>query len=93
MDYDAFLEKAMKIFNEKMGTDFSADNIVLRCLTTEDQMEVFQSFCTDYFPDRLKDRYEDEGTSHFVLLPSSAGMMGARMVSFSEPTFPINRLN
>lgn len=69
MDYDAFLEKAMKIFNEKMGTDYSADNIVLRCLTTEDQMEVFQSFCTDYFPDRLKDRYEDEG--YFAFRASS----------------------
>ena len=69
MDYDAFLETAIKIFNAKMGTAYSSDNILLRCLTTEDQVEVFESFCADYFPERLTDRYKEEG--YFAFRASS----------------------
>lgn len=71
-DYKEVLFDAASIFNERMGTEFSEDNLVLRCFQTENQQEVFEQFCQQYFPDRLTDRYKEDGFSTFMPLPSSA---------------------
>ena len=34
MNYTACLNRAMAIFNEQMGADFSAENVVLACFDT-----------------------------------------------------------
>ena len=56
-DYKEALFYAASIFNERLGAEFSEDNLVLRCFQTENQQEVFEQFCKQYFPDRLEDRY------------------------------------
>ena len=48
-----------------MGTEFSEDNLVLSCFQTENQQEVFEQFCKQYFPDRLTDRYKEDGYFDF----------------------------
>ena len=48
-----------------MGAEFSEDNLVLRCFQTENQQEVFERFCKQYFPDRLTDRYKEDGYFDF----------------------------
>ena len=52
-DYKEALFYAASIFNERLGAEFSEDNLVLRCFQTENQQEVFEQFCKQYFPDRL----------------------------------------
>ena len=52
---------AAEIFNERMGTTFNEENLVLSCFQTSNQEEVFEQFCKQYFPDRLTDRYKEEG--------------------------------
>ena len=44
-DYKEVLFYAASIFNERMGTEFSEDNLVLRCFQTENQHESFEQFC------------------------------------------------
>ena len=56
---------AAEIFNERMGTMFNEENLVLSCFQTSDQEEVFEQFCKQYFPDRLTDRYKEEGYFDF----------------------------
>ena len=60
-DYKEALFYAASIFNERLGAEFSEDNLVLRCFQTENQQEVFEQFCKQYFPDRLEDRYTEDG--------------------------------
>lgn len=61
---EAFL-CAAETLNERMGTEFSEDNLVLRCFQTENQQKVFEEFCKQYFPDRLTDRYKEDGYFDF----------------------------
>lgn len=56
---------AAETLNERMGTEFSEDNLVLRCFQTENQQEVFEEFCKRYFPNRLTDRYKEDGYFDF----------------------------
>ena len=56
---------AAETLNESMGTEFSEDNLVLCCFQTENQQEVFEQFCKQYFPDRLTDRYKEDGYFDF----------------------------
>ena len=56
---------AASIFNERLGAEFSEDNLVLCCFQTENQQEVFEQFCKQYFPDRLEDRYTEDGYFDF----------------------------
>ena len=65
MNYDSYLARAIEIFNNRMGADFSGDNIILTCFMTEDQKEIFEQFCSKYFPYRLNDRYQEEGYFDF----------------------------
>lgn len=44
-DYKEALFYAASIFNERLGTEFSEDNLVLRCFQTENHQEVFEQFC------------------------------------------------
>ena len=71
-DYKEALFYAASIFNERMGTEFSEDNLVLRCFQTVNQQEVFEQFCKQYFPDRLEDRYTGTAILTFTLLLSLA---------------------
>ena len=64
-DYKEALFYAASIFNERLGTEFSEDNLVLCCFQTENQQEVFEQFCKQYFPDRLEDRYTEDGYFDF----------------------------
>ena len=68
MDYNKYKEAllcAAETLNERLGTEFSEDNLVLRCFQTENQQEVFEQFCKQYFPDRLTDRYKEDGYFDF----------------------------
>ena len=60
-DYKEALFYAASIFNERLRAEFSEDNLVLRCFQTENQQEVFEQFCKQYFPDWLEDRYTEDG--------------------------------
>ena len=40
----------------------------LSCLQTSNQEEVFEQFCKQYFPDRLTDRFKEEGYCAYFLL-------------------------
>ena len=64
-DYKEALFYTASIFNERLGAEFSEDNLVLRCFQTENQQEVFEQFCKQYFPDRLEDRYTEDGYFDF----------------------------
>ena len=59
-EYKEALLCAAETLNERMGTGFSEDNLVLRCFQTENQQKVFEEFCKQYFPDRLTDRYKED---------------------------------
>ena len=66
MNYDSYLARAIEIFNDKMDADFSRDDdVILTCFMTDDQEEIFEQFCAQYFPYRLKDRYQEEGYFDF----------------------------
>lgn len=65
LNYNAYLARAIEIFNEKMDADFSLYNVILSCFVTGNQEEVFEQFCTEYFPYRLSDRYHEEGYFDF----------------------------
>ncbi len=71
-DYKEALFYAASIFNERLGAEFSEDNLVLRCFQTENQQEVFEQFCKQYFPDRLKTAIQRTAILTFTPLPSSA---------------------
>ena len=64
-EYKEALLCAAETLNEHMGTEFSEDNLVLRCFQTENQQKVFEQFCKQYFPDRLTDRYKEKGYFDF----------------------------
>lgn len=63
--YKDVLLRAAATFNERMGTAFSEDNLLLRCFQTGNQQEAFEQFCKQYFPDRLTDRYKEDGYFDF----------------------------
>lgn len=65
LNYDSYLARAVEIFNDKMDADFSPDHVILTCFMTDDQEEIFEQFCTQYFPYRLNDRYREEGYFDF----------------------------
>ena len=65
MNYDSYLARAIEIFNDKMDADFSRDHVILTCFMTDDQEEIFEQFCAQYFPYRLHDRYQEEGYFDF----------------------------
>ena len=68
MEYNEYKEAllcAAETLNERMGTEFSEDNLVLRCFQTENQQEVFEQFCKQYFPDRLTDQNKEDGYFDF----------------------------
>ena len=51
MEYNEYKEAllcAAETLNERMGTEFSEDNLVLRCFQTENQQEVFEQFCKTF---------------------------------------------
>ena len=93
MNYDSYLARAIEIFNDKMDADFSGDNIILTCFMTEDQEEIFEQFCSKYFPYRLNDRYQEEGYFDFRRPLLSGWITVARTASCSARTYPIIRLN
>ena len=93
MDYQRYFEIAIAIFNENVGSDFTVDNVVLDYLTSDNQKQVFERFCTEYFPYRLKDRYEEEGYFDFYATALSQRNREERMVSFSVPIFHIHPQN
>ena len=64
-EYKNTLLCAAETLNERLGTEFSEDNLVLRCFQTENQQEVFEQFCKQYFPDRLTDQYKEDGYFDF----------------------------
>ena len=43
-DYKEALFHAASIFNERLGAEFSEDNLVLRCFQTENQQEVLDVY-------------------------------------------------
>ena len=43
-DYKEALFYAASIFNERLGAEFSKDNLVLCCFQTGNQQEVFEQF-------------------------------------------------
>ena len=61
-----YLARAIEIFNDKMDADFSRDNVILTCFMTDDQEEIFEQFCAQYFPYRLNDRYQEDGYFDFL---------------------------
>lgn len=87
-DYKEALFYAASIFNERLGAEFSEDNLVLRCFQTENQQEVFEQFCKQYFPDRLEDRYTDiQRTAILTFTPlHSSAQETARTESFCAQT-------
>ena len=66
-DYKEALFYAASIFNERLGAEFSEDNLVLCCFQAENQQEVFEQFCKQYFPDRLEDRCTGDGADGILL--------------------------
>ena len=64
-EYKEALLCAAETLNERMGTEFGEDNLVLCCFQTENQQEVFEQFCKQYFPNRLTDRYKEDGYFDF----------------------------
>lgn len=52
MNYDSYLARAIEVFNDKMDAGFSCDNVILTCFMTDDQEEIFEQFCAQYFPYR-----------------------------------------
>ncbi len=54
MNYDSYLAHSIEIFNDRMDAGFSGDHVILTCFMTEDQKEIFEQFCAQYFPYRLK---------------------------------------
>ena len=64
-DCKQFLFYAAEIFNERMGSTFNEENLVLSCFQTSNQEKVFEQFCKQYFPDRLTDHYKEQGYFDF----------------------------
>lgn len=53
-------KSAIDIFNNAMGTNFSEDNVILQGINENNKVVIFESFCSKYFPIRLKDDYKSE---------------------------------
>ena len=86
-DYKEALFDAASIFNERLGTEFSEDNLVLCCFQTENQQESFEQFCKQYFPDRLTDRYKEDGYFDFQIQPFK-GFGTDRYPKMATPRLP-----
>ena len=48
LNYDAYLARAIAIFNDKMDAGFAEDGIILTCFITEDQEEIFEQLNQSY---------------------------------------------
>lgn len=48
---------AMNRFNEEMDTHYSMVNVKHECFNLETAAEVYERFCSRYFPNRLNDDY------------------------------------
>ena len=83
-DYKEALFYAASIFNERLGTEFGVDNLVLRCFQTENQQEVFEQFCKQYFPDRLEDRYTEDGYMDDTISREEDGTINAGYAVWRE---------
>ena len=83
-DYKEALFYAASIFNERLGTEFSEDNLVLCCFQTENQQEVFEQFCKQYFPDRLEDRYTEDGYMDDTISREEDGTINAGYAVWRE---------
>ena len=83
-DYKEALFYAASIFNERLGAEFSEDNLVLRCFQTENQQEVFEQFCKQYFPDRLEDRYTEDGYMDDTISREEDGTINAGYAVWRE---------
>ena len=95
MNYDSYLARAIEIFNDKMDADFSRDNVIFTCFMTDNQEEIFEQFCAQYFPYRLKDLYQEEGyfdfrASSFIGMDNGGkdGILLLSLIHISEPTRP-----
>ena len=83
-DYKEALFYAASIFNERLGAEFSEDNLVLCCFQTENQQEVFEQFCKQYFPDRLEDRYTEDGYMDDTISREEDGTINAGYAVWRE---------
>lgn len=84
-DYKEALFYAASVFNERLGTEFSEDNLVLRCFQTENQQEVFEQFCKQYSLTGWKTDIQRTAILTFTPLHSSA-QETARTESFCAQT-------
>ena len=52
--------QAVKLFNETMGEEYKVgdDGIMLRFFTPDNGIEVYEDFCSTYFPHHLKEDYK-----------------------------------
>ncbi|MCM1269871.1 MAG: hypothetical protein NC122_00265 [Faecalibacterium sp.] len=60
-DLTQILYDAMVCFNEKMKFNISPDNTVLAFFTPDNGIEVYETFCQQYFPNWLNEDYMTEG--------------------------------
>lgn len=51
------LQMAVNRFNEEMDTHYSMVNVKHECFNLENAAEVYERFCSRYFPNRLNDDY------------------------------------
>jgi len=52
---------SMDEINEKIGTDFSKDKIVIDFFTPDNGVDVYKNLCQKYFPQYLKEKYKEQG--------------------------------
>lgn len=60
-DLTELVYDAMQCFSEKMDFDISAENTVLAFFTPDNGTEVYENFCSEYFPDWLQEDYTAKG--------------------------------
>ena len=88
MNYDSYLARAIEIFNDKMDADFSRDNVILTCFMTDDQEEIFEQFCAQYFPYGCTTGIRRKATSISGHPPLSGWTTEVRTASCSARTYP-----
>ena len=65
-DYKEALFYAASIFNERLGNGVQRGQpCAVLLFRRKIQQEVFEQFCKQYFPDRLEDRYKEDGYFDF----------------------------
>lgn len=53
--------RTMQEYNEKLETNFSGDTVEIAFFTKETGREVYESFCSKYFPKYLREDYKSPG--------------------------------